>query len=112
MPLIKLGYSRRAESLLDRVGLGDRVTDKPGRLSGGEQQRVAVACALATDSDVILADEPTGELDEATGRDVLSCLMGKADEQAVVIASHDQTALRMSDRVLRLNDGRIEWRHG
>ena len=117
LPLIELGYSRRArrsraDELLERVGLGDRVTDVPGQLSGGEQQRVAVARALASDPDVLLADEPTGELDAETGRDVLSCLVGEAEERAVVIASHDEAALRVSDRVLRLIDGEIRWRHG
>ena len=119
LPLIELGYSgrarrERADELLERVGLGDRVTDRPGQLSGGEQQRVAVARALATDPDVLLADEPTGELDSETGRDVLSCLHGEADERdrAVLLASHDEPALRVADRVLRLNDGHVEWRHG
>lgn len=117
LPLIETGYSRRArreraDDLLGRVGLGNRVTDHPGELSGGEQQRVAVARALATDPDVLLADEPTGELDAETGRNVLSCLVGEADHRAVLIASHDETALRASDRVLRLIDGEIKWRHG
>ena len=117
LPLIELGYPRRARreraaDLLERVGLGDRATDRPGRLSGGEQQRVAVARALAPDPDVLLADEPTGELDAETGRDVLSCLLEEADDRAVLVASHDETALRVSDRVLRLIDGRIKWRHG
>ena len=117
LPLIELGYSRRArrqraDDLRERVGLGDRGGDRPGQLSGGEQQRVAVARALAADPDVVLADEPTGELDAATGRDVLSCLVGEADDRAVLLASHDETALRVSDRVLRLIDGRIKWRHG
>jgi putative ABC transport system ATP-binding protein len=119
LPLIELGYPgrarrERADELLERVGLGDRVTDRPGQLSGGGQQRVAVARALATDPDVLLADEPTGELDAETGRDVLSCLHGEADERdrTVLLASHDEPALRVADRVLRLNDGHVEWRHG
>ncbi len=117
IPLIELGWSRRkrrerAEELLEQVGLGDRTSDRPGQLSGGEQQRVAVARALSTDPDVLLADEPTGELDAKTGRDVLSCIAGVADERAVVIASHDETALRTTDRLIRLNDGAVEWRHG
>lgn len=117
IPLIELGWPRRkrrqrADELLEQVGLGDRTGDRPGQLSGGEQQRVAVARALSTDPDVLLADEPTGELDAQTGRDVLSCIAGVADERAVVIASHDENALRATDRVVRLNDGRIKWRHG
>lgn len=117
LPLIELGVPRgarreRADELLEWVGLGDRVTNRPGQLSGGEQQRVAVARALASDPDVLLADEPTGELDAETGREVLSCLIDEADERAVIIASHDESALRVSDRVLRLIDGEIKWRHG
>lgn len=117
IPLIELGWSRRkrrkrAEELLEQVGLGDRTDDRPGQLSGGEQQRVAVARALSTDPDVLLADEPTGELDAQTGRDVLSCIADAADERAVIIATHDQTALRTTDRVIRLEDGEIQWRHG
>jgi len=112
LPLIETGWSRRArreraELLLDRVGLGDRTSDRPGQLSGGEQQRVAVARALATDPDVLLADEPTGELDATTGRAVLSCIADEADDRAVLIASHDEAALRIADRVVRLEDGRI-----
>lgn len=117
IPLIELGWPRqkrrkRADELLEQVGLGDRTDDRPGQLSGGEQQRVAVARALSTDPDVLLADEPTGELDAQTGQDVLSCLTDMADERAVLIASHDNTALRATDRVIRLNDGEVEWRHG
>lgn len=116
LPLVELGHTKRdrrdrAESLLGAVGLDDRVTYKPGRLSGGEQQRVAIARALSTDPSLIIADEPTGELDSATGEQVLDLLVDVADEQAVVLASHDQQALDVCDRVLQLRDGRLERSH-
>ncbi len=112
VPLIQRGRSKRArrdraESLLETVGLGDRAAHSPDELSGGEQQRVAIARALVTDPDVVLADEPTGELDSATGERVLELLTEVADDRAVVLASHDDRALRRADRVLHLRDGQI-----
>jgi len=112
LPLIQLGVPRserraRAESLLEQVGLGDRLTHRPGQLSGGEQQRVAIARALVTDPDVILADEPTGELDSETGETVLDVLTGVVDETAVVLASHDRAALAVADRRLEIVDGQV-----
>jgi len=112
LPLVEQGESRRdrrkrAETLLDSVGLGDRATHKPGQLSGGEQQRVAIARALATEPALLVADEPTGELDSATGDQVLDLLVDVADEQAVVLASHDQQALDVCDMVIHLQDGTI-----
>lgn len=112
LPLVELGLGKadrreRAENLLDRVGLGDRVTHRPGELSGGERQRVAMARALATDPDLVVADEPTGELDTTTSERVLDLLGSLDDETAVVIASHDEQALDRADRRLNLRDGRI-----
>jgi putative ABC transport system ATP-binding protein len=112
VPLVQRGRSKRArrdraESLLDTVGLGDRTTHRPDELSGGEQQRVAIARALVTDPDVVLADEPTGELDSATGERVLELLTDVADDRAVILASHDDQALRRADRIVRLRDGRV-----
>ena len=113
LPLVERGVPKRdrrerAERLLERVGLGDRVDHRPGELSGGEQQRVAVARALAGDPLVVFADEPTGELDTATGETILDLLADLADDRAVVLASHDQRALSRANRVLELRDGRIQ----
>ena len=110
VPLIELGWSKRqrrerAADLLERVGLGDRLTHRPGELSGGEQQRVAVARALATDPTLVVADEPTGELDTETGGQVLDLLADVATDRAVVLASHDGQALDRTDRQIRLRDG-------
>jgi putative ABC transport system ATP-binding protein len=112
LPLVQQGVGKRArreraEKLLSEVGLADRADHRPGQLSGGEQQRVAIARALATDPDLVIADEPTGELDTATGEVVLDVLAGLGDEQAVVVASHDQQALDRTDRCVHLQDGQI-----
>lgn len=111
-PLVERGYSRRerrerATTLLERIGLGDRAGHRPGELSGGEQQRVAVARALATDPELLIADEPTGELDTETGTQVLDLLASVAADRAVVVASHDQQALDRMSRLIRLRDGQI-----
>ena len=98
---------RRARDLLRRVGLADRATFRPARLSGGEQQRVSVARALANDPPVLLADEPTANLDAAHGRDIARLLRQLADEdgRAVVIVSHDTRLREVADRVIWLEDG-------
>ncbi|KAB1187536.1 MULTISPECIES: ABC transporter ATP-binding protein [Haloferax] len=110
LPLIERGVPKRARreravELLEQVGLGDRATHKPGELSGGEQQRVAIARALVSDPDVLVADEPTGELDTETGHRVLDYIEQTADERAVVVATHDQHVIDRADRVVRLRDG-------
>ncbi len=112
LPLVQAGVPRarrreRATALLEQVGLAGRVTHLPGELSGGERQRVAIARALSTDPDVLVADEPTGELDTETGRDVLSLLTALGENRAVVVASHDEPTLAVADRVLSLRDGRV-----
>jgi putative ABC transport system ATP-binding protein len=112
VPLVELGYPKRdrrdrAAELLAEVGLADRMDHRPGALSGGEQQRVAVARALATDPDLLVADEPTGELDTATGDRVLDLFAEVATDRAVVVASHDARALDRADRVVHLRDGAV-----
>ena len=110
LPLLEIGVSKRerrkrAATVLDRVGLGDRLEHKPGQLSGGEQQRVAIARALITEPPLVIADEPTGELDREAGTRVLDELEAVATDRAVVVASHDRQTLEAADRVIRLRDG-------
>jgi len=99
----------RAAEMLERVGLGDRLDHFPAQLSGGEQQRVAVARALAGGPRVLLGDEPTGALDLETGRTVLELLHQLSHElrQTVLLVTHNASIARMADRVLRLRDGEI-----
>ncbi|HEY7456691.1 MAG TPA: ABC transporter ATP-binding protein [Solirubrobacterales bacterium] len=101
--------AERAPEMLRRVGLGDRMDHFPAQLSGGEQQRVAVARALAGGPRVLLGDEPTGALDLETGRTVLALLHELSHElhQTVLLVTHNASIGRMADRVLRMRDGRI-----
>lgn len=113
LPLIQSGIPRadrheRAMTLLQKVGLADRATHTPGELSGGEQQRVAIARALVTDPALVLADEPTGELDTSTGQRILELLTDLTSERAVVIASHDDAVLDVVNRELHLRDGQLD----
>jgi putative ABC transport system ATP-binding protein len=100
----------RATALLDEVGLADRAHHLPGQLSGGEQQRVAIARALVKQPHVVLADEPTGNLDSATGADVIALLARLAAQRSatVVVATHDAGLAQLAPRRLRMRDGRIE----
>jgi len=112
LPLVEQGVGKRARheratELLAQVGLGDRASHKPGELSGGEQQRVAIARALVTDPELVIADEPTGELDTQTAASILEVFDGLADDRAVVIASHDEPTLEIADRRIDLEDGRV-----
>lgn len=97
------------DSIIDTVGLRDRLTHKPTELSGGQQQRVACARALASRPDIVFADEPTGNLDSRAGAEVLSFLRRSVDEfgQTIVMVTHDPGAAAYADRVLFLADGRI-----
>jgi ABC-type lipoprotein export system ATPase subunit len=97
----------RAEELLQRVGLGDRARHRPAELSGGQMQRVAVARALVGRPSIILADEPTGNLDSHSSTEVLDLLRSLSDEEgaAVVLVTHDQAAARYGTRELHLVDG-------
>jgi putative ABC transport system ATP-binding protein len=102
------GAARRATTLLEQVGLAHRVDHYPHEMSGGEQQRVAIARALATGNPVLLADEPTGELDFATGIQILSLLRAETDaDRTVLIVTHNREIARLADRVVELSDGRI-----
>lgn len=112
MPQLIAGTSQtdaeeRAMSLLSSLGLSDRLDHKPSKLSGGEQQRVAVARALANAPKLVLADEPTGNLDEATADIVLAELMALVREQgsAALIATHNERLAGKMDRIVRLHDG-------
>ncbi|MFP6653072.1 MAG: ABC transporter ATP-binding protein [Dehalococcoidia bacterium] len=97
-----------AQQMLEQVGLGERVKHFPHELSGGEQQRVAIARALATDNPVLLADEPTGELDFATGSRILELLISQAESgKAVLVVTHNREISRVADRVIELSGGRI-----
>ncbi len=96
-------------ALLDQVGLGGRMDHRPAELSGGEQQRVAIARALVNDPQVILADEPTGNLDTETGREVLELLTGVADsrQRTLVLITHDDRVADAAQRVITIRDGLI-----
>ena len=103
-------YRERAEDLLRRVGLGKRLGHRPGQLSGGEQQRVAVARALLLDPPLLLADEPTGNLDSQNGAGVLRLLLdfNREGGKTVIIVTHDMQVASTTDRMVRMLDGRIE----
>jgi putative ABC transport system ATP-binding protein len=102
------GGEQRARSLLADVGLSDRANNLPGELSGGEQQRVAIARALINDPPLILADEPTGNLDEKSATEVLDIFRRSSDGgRTIVIVTHDPLVAQRADRILRLEDGRI-----
>ena len=100
----------RAEALLSSLGLGARLTHRPAKLSGGEQQRVAVARALANQPPLVLADEPTGNLDEATADVVLGEFLRlvRGEGSAALVATHNERLARKMDRVVRLHDGRLQ----
>jgi putative ABC transport system ATP-binding protein len=101
---------QRSQMLLDEVGLHDRGHHYPSQLSGGEQQRVAIARALANDPPLILADEPTGNLDTSNGRHILDLLLqaGRARSATLVIVTHDASVAAVADAQLSLRDGRAE----
>jgi putative ABC transport system ATP-binding protein len=102
------GDGPAADEVLERVGLGDRLGHFPHQLSGGEQQRVAIARALATGNPVLLADEPTGELDFRTGVQILELLAEQAERGVtVLVVTHNREIARVADRVVELSSGRV-----
>ena len=115
LPMIFAGMHNDAAvekglELLEVVGLGDRFQHKPFELSGGQQQRVAIARAMANDPAIILADEPTGNLDLTTGEEIIELLKRLSEEKSVTVisATHDFKMLSVSDRVVWIRDGRID----
>jgi len=114
LPLMYAGMSaskrrKRAHEALETVGLGDRTKHRPDELSGGQQQRVAIARALATDPSIILADEPTGNLDSVTGREVLELFQRLNDDGiSVIFVTHDEETAAYSKRIIRIRDGMVE----
>ena len=114
LPLIYNGTSssqRRelAESALERVGLKDRMTHRPNELSGGQRQRVAIARALVNNPSIILADEPTGNLDTRTGDEIMEIFESLHDAgNTIILVTHEEYIAEHSDRIVRLRDGRVE----
>lgn len=114
LPMAFQGYpqderKKRALHFLDIVGLGDRVNHKPSELSGGQRQRVAVARALANDPEVILADEPTGNLDSKTGEEIIDLLknLHKNQKKTIIMVTHDDKLARRAERIIKLKDGKV-----
>jgi putative ABC transport system ATP-binding protein len=113
LPLIFAGMTaakrkEKADRLLGLVGLGDRVDHKPGELSGGEMQRVAIARSLANSPSILLADEPTGNLDSKVGQEIISLFLDLWRKgHTIVLITHDHSVAEKSGRILKLQDGRI-----
>jgi len=114
LPMTFQGFSReerlkRGKELLAAVGLGDKLNNLPSQLSGGEMQRVAIARALANNPEVILADEPTGNLDSKTGIEILGLLkkLNKEERKTLIIVTHDEKISKEADRIAYLEDGKV-----
>ncbi len=115
LPLTFLGVSdseakKRATEVMEIVGLGHRLEHTPGEMSGGQQQRVAIARALANDPAIILADEPTANLDQKTGEEIIDLLSELCRNQGVTVitATHDYKMLKASDRIVWIKGGRVD----
>ncbi len=115
MPMLFAGMQHseaqdKAVALLERVGLGERILHKPVEMSGGQQQRVAIARALANGPSILLADEPTGNLDAKTGLQIIELMKGLNESEGVTVicATHDHKMLDLSDRIAWIRDGRVE----
>ena len=105
----KKEYTEKAAELLDRVGLGNRINHRPNELSGGEKQRVAIVRALMNDPEILLCDEPTGNLDTKSGHEIQKLIwdLNEKTKQTVVIVTHDERFAETAGRVIRMADGRI-----
>jgi putative ABC transport system ATP-binding protein len=107
---VREGRRERARAALEAVGLGDRVTHRPTELSGGQQQRVALARAIINNPSIIMADEPTGNLDSKAGREIMKLLLSLNRERGttLIVVTHDPTIAKQTERVIRLMDGHLE----
>jgi putative ABC transport system ATP-binding protein len=119
LPMVFQGTSeqerrKRAEKLLDSLGLKERVNHRPAELSGGERQRVAIARALANDPDIIVADEPTGNLDSSTGKEVMEIFVDlhKKEKKTIIVVTHDPNIAKHSEELVNILDGKIVKNHG
>jgi putative ABC transport system ATP-binding protein len=103
------GRKQKAIEALTAVGLGDRVTHRPTELSGGQQQRVAIARALINDPAIIMADEPTGNLDSKSGKEIMDLILSlnKTRKTTIIIVTHDQNIARQTQRIINLSDGKV-----
>jgi putative ABC transport system ATP-binding protein len=115
LPLIYAGYGKSereemAQAALDNVGLGDRWHHKPNELSGGQRQRVAIARALVNNPSIILADEPTGNLDSKTSYDIMNLFQELHDKgNTIIMVTHEDDIAHYAHRIIRLRDGLVEW---
>ena len=107
--LSKNACREKAETLLEQVGLKDRINHKPEQLSGGERQRVAVTRALINDPEILLCDEPTGNLDSKTGKEIIDLIwdINKSLKQTIVIVTHDEQIAKRANRIVHIVDGKI-----
>lgn len=111
MEFVHLSHRKRTERgkvLLENIGLADRMRHKPSELSGGEQQRVAIARALANDPSIILADEPTGNLDSKTSERIYELLRDIAQNKTVIVVTHDMNLANYADKTITIKDGKID----
>ncbi len=102
------GARKKAKLALERVGLGDRLDHRPNQMSGGQRQRVAIARALVNEPAIVLADEPTGNLDTSTSRDIMRLLTELHEQgQTIIVVTHEEDVAAVADRIVRLRDGRV-----
>ena len=117
LPLVYAGADsqtrkEKAKKMLELVGLGDRLYNKPNQLSGGQQQRVAIARALVNDPSIIFADEPTGNLDSKSGREIEKILTDlHAEGRTIIMVTHEKRSAKIADRIIELKDGKLLKEH-